>query len=89
MYKQTKRFRRPKTLALSSTKAGTPNNLIIISILSMAKNGIRVVTPEKGKRKRPRRSWKDDANEAMEARRLEGDMCYDKGLWKLETERRR
>ncbi|XP_044755113.1 uncharacterized protein LOC123314065 [Coccinella septempunctata] len=47
------------------------------------------IPPERRKRGRPRRSWRDDVEEAMEARNLEGDMCLDRRNWKLGTERRR
>lgn len=47
------------------------------------------VPPERRKRGRPRRSWREDVNDAMKARNLEENTCYDRKNWKLGTERRR
>ncbi|XP_044766695.1 uncharacterized protein LOC123322749 [Coccinella septempunctata] len=47
------------------------------------------VPPERRKRGRPRRSWRDDVEEAMSARDLEEDTCHDRKRWKLGTEKRR
>lgn len=47
------------------------------------------IPPERRKRGRPRRSWRDDIKEAMDARNLEEETCYDRRNWKLGTERRR
>nr|CAI5860317.1 unnamed protein product [Callosobruchus analis] len=43
---------------------------------------------ERRKRGRPRRSWRDDINQAMTARTLAEDEVFDRKRWKLGTERR-
>nr|CAI5855298.1 unnamed protein product [Callosobruchus analis] len=43
---------------------------------------------ERRKRGRPRRSWRDDINQAMAARSLAEDEVFDRKRWKLGTERR-
>lgn len=45
--------------------------------------------PERRKRGRPRRSWRDDVEEAMAERGLTEEECLDRKNWKLGTERRR
>lgn len=47
------------------------------------------IPAERRKRGRPRRSWRDDIDEAMKTRQLEEDMCYDRREWRLGTEKRR
>ena len=45
--------------------------------------------PERRKRGRPRRSWRDNVQEAMDARQLNEDTCFDRKIWKLGAEKRR
>nr|CAI5853376.1 unnamed protein product [Callosobruchus analis] len=47
------------------------------------------IPPERRKRGRPRRSWRDDVEEAMTARSLQADACFDRRIWNLGTEKRR
>ena len=45
--------------------------------------------PERRKRGRPRRSWRENVQEAMDARELDENTCYDRKKWKLGAEKRR
>jgi hypothetical protein len=46
------------------------------------------IPEERRRRGRPRRSWRDDIDEAMKTRNLQENTCYDRKQWKLGTERR-
>ena len=45
--------------------------------------------PERRKRGRPRRSQRENVQEAMDARELDENTCYDRKKWKLGAEKRR
>lgn len=45
--------------------------------------------PEKRKRGRPRRSWRNDVDDAMRSRNLNEEMSHERKTWKLGTERQR
>lgn len=47
------------------------------------------VPPEGRKRIGPRRSWRDDVEQAMSAGVLEEDACHDRKIWKWGTAKRR
>lgn len=47
------------------------------------------IPPERRKRGRPRRSWRDGIEEAMKFRNLAENTCHDRKNWKLGTEKRR
>lgn len=46
------------------------------------------IPPERRKRGRPKRSWRDDIDGAMNSRNIAEELCQDRKRWKLGTESR-